>query len=104
MPSRGAVTRHGTLQVTAGHVQVPLCWTVNPNDVVAPGASVPFPLGFIVMTFPDESQVGVPFQVAMIFCGGVTVTVDVQLVMVELPVFLMVTVPLNLSLHFWPSE
>ena len=55
--------------VTLGHVQLPPCWTVNPKDVVWPAASAPLPLGRIVMTLPEESHVGVPFQVAMIRCG-----------------------------------
>ncbi len=89
-------------QVTDGHVQLPLCATVKPNVVVWPADSVPLPLGRIVMTLPEPSQVGDPLHVAVIFCGERTVTVDCQLLMFVLA--RMVTVPLNRSFHFWPSE
>lgn len=88
--------------MTLGHVQLPPCWTVKPNDVVWPAESAPLPLGRIVMTLPEESHVGDPFHVAMIRCGLRTVTVDCQLLMFELA--RMVTVPLKRSPHFCPSE
>lgn len=88
--------------MTLGHVQLPPCCTVNPNDVVCPAESAPLPLGFMVITFPEESHDGDPFHVAMIFCGLRTVTVDCQPLM--LPFARMVTVPLKRSFHFWPSE
>ena len=77
---------------------MPLAMTVKPNVVLAPAASDPFPLGFMVMTLPLPSQLGVPCQVADTFCGEVTVTVDVQLEM-AVPPALIVTSPLKRSPH-----
>lgn len=56
------------------------------------------PFGRMVMTLPLLSQLGEPFQVATVFCGGVTVTVVDQPVIGELPA-VMVTLPLKRSLH-----
>lgn len=81
----------------AGVVLAPFFMTVKPKLVDAPTTKPPLPFGFIVMTFPLLSQPGVPFQVAEIFCGEVTVTVAVQLLIVELPA-VMVTLPLKRSL------
>ena len=67
--------------------------TVKPKLVEAPAARLPLPFGFMVMTLPLLSQVGVPFQVAEIFCGEVRVTVVVQALIAVLPA-VTVTLPL----------
>jgi hypothetical protein len=82
----------------AGAAELPFFITVKPKLVDAPAARLPLPLGCMVMTLPLLSQVGEPFQVAMVFCGGVTVTVVDQLLIGELPA-VMVTLPLKRSLH-----
>jgi len=68
-----------------GAVKFPFAMTVNPNDVDAPAARFPLPLGRMVITLPLESQVGDPFHVAETRCGDRTVTVVVQFVMAVLP-------------------
>lgn len=57
---------------TCGRVQLPLAIVVKPK-------TLPLPFDRIVMTFPLLSQVGLPFQVADTFCGGVTATTTLQL-------------------------
>ncbi len=51
-----------------------------------------------------SAHVAEPFHVARIRCGYWTTTFDVHPLIADEPVFVMVTVPLKRSLHFWPSE
>lgn len=60
-------------QVRLGQFQLPPCWMVKPN-------TLPLPLGRAVITLPLPSQLVLAFQVAMIFCGELTVTVTTHLV------------------------
>ena len=82
----------------AGAALLPFFMTVKPKLVEAPAARLPLPFGFIVMTLPLLSQLGVPFQVVETFCGEVTVTFTLQALIAELPA-VMVTLPLKRSLH-----
>jgi hypothetical protein len=52
-----------------GATVLPFFITVRPKLVDAPAARLPLPSGFIVMTVPLLSQVGVPYQVAEILWG-----------------------------------
>ncbi|PSL43177.1 hypothetical protein B0I31_13230 [Saccharothrix carnea] len=92
--------RHGVRQVTVGEAHWPFAITVKPNVVLPPAGTLPLPLGFMVITVPVESQLGVPFQVLDTLCGEVTVTVAVQLVIAEEPARI-VTSPLKRSPHRW---
>lgn len=53
-----------------GAAELPFFITVKPKRVDVPAARLPLPLGRMVMTLPLLSQLGEPFQVAMVFCGG----------------------------------
>lgn len=94
----GAVGQDAVQEPSTGAALLPFFMTVKPKLVDAPAARLPLPFGRIVMTLPELSQVGVPFQVEEILCGGVIVTVVVQLVIGELPA-VTVTLPLKRSLH-----
>jgi hypothetical protein len=79
-----------------GAEKLPFAMTVKPKLVEAPAARLPLPFGRIVITFPLLSQVGLPFQVVETRCGGLTVTVTIQLLIAPL-VAVIVTRPLKRS-------
>ena len=85
--------------MTAGTAKLPFeTDTVNPKFVEAPGPRLLFELvGRMIMRLAC-GQVGFPFQVAVITCPEFMVTVEVQLVIAELPA-VMVTWPLKPLLH-----
>lgn len=50
---------------TGGAEELPFFMTVNPKPVDAAAVRFPLPFGFMVMTLPLESQLGVPFQAGL---------------------------------------
>src|SRR5690606_16679662 len=88
--------QEATQEPRIGAVQLPFAMTVKPK-LVCPPAGRPL-FDRIVMTLPLASQLGSPFQVAEIRCGGCTVTVVLHELIASSPART-VTRPLNRSPH-----